>query len=657
MDALGLLIVFVSLMALGLWTLRRRETGVLEPYREFADSVTDACLLIRDGKIVHINNAGRELIYANPESLIGQDPMEVLSGIGARVDDRDEINRQLKERGHYRTVFKRLSPEGEPTYAEVTVVAFRSDASVRLTFMRDVTDSINTELYRQRDAQFNTAMSISGLASWTYDVKEDKQEWSPGMKDIFGITPDFEDQYLNDNDANVIHPADRDSVLNSLRQMADDQDPPPIRFRIIRPVDDELRHIEAHMGRLRDAQDQGDSLLIAICQDVTDRVEKEQQLRQAQKMEAMGELTGGVAHDFNNLLHVIQGNAELMPRPENERDRECLEMILAAAQRGAELTQQLLAYSRKQVLEQRSVNLNECLADMLPMLNRTLGESVEVETVFAPHISNAFLDQGLFENCVLNLIVNAQAAMPQGGVLKLETKPQTLNVQALKEMGVDDVEAGEFIRVTVSDTGKGIDDATAKRVFEPFFTTKEVGKGSGLGLSMVFGFIKQSRGHVVIDSEPGVGTAVHMWLPISIEDDVVTQDDGVQEPELEFNGRVLLVEDDREVANLTSTFLSIAGFEVSVADHGDAALRLMDEQNDFKLLLSDVVLPGGMTGVEVAERFRERFASGQVIFMSGYTRDAIRDYEMGPEDDYRLLSKPFTRAQLMDSVVHAIEMV
>jgi len=379
-----------------------------------------------------------------------------------------------------------------------------------------------------------------------------------------------------------------------------------------------------------------------VQQEIAERTKAEAALRQAQKMEALGQLTGGVAHDFNNLLTVIIGGLDTIRRlsgPGDSRVRRATDMALHASQRAASLTGGLLAFSRKQALDPRPADLNALMRSMTDLLHRTLGEEVELEGVLAARLWRVEVDPNQLESAILNLALNARDAMPNGGKLTIETA----NVALDENYAGTDVEVvpGQYVMISVSDTGHGMDSDTLSRVFEPFFSTKEVGKGTGLGLSMVYGFAKQSGGHVTIYSEPGEGTTVKLYFP---------RYQGVAEaaaapklqPPLPSDGAevVLVVEDSDDVREYTVSMLEELGYRVLQAVDGVAARDILASGQRLDLLLTDVVLPG-MSGREVADLAAELRPGLKVLFTTGYSRNAII-HQGRLDPGVNLLSKPFT---------------
>ena len=378
-----------------------------------------------------------------------------------------------------------------------------------------------------------------------------------------------------------------------------------------------------------------------------------QQLQQSQRLEAIGQLTGGIAHDFNNLLTVVMGNAELLTEQHQDQPdlRLLSEMISHAAQRGAELTQRLLAFARKQALDPLPVDVNLLLSGLDALLRRTLGEHIEIELVHGAGLWPALVDQGQLENALLNLCLNARDAMPSGGRLTLETSNTLLDGDYATRH--DDVLPGQYVMLAVSDTGLGIKPEHLQRVFEPFFSTKEKGKGTGLGLSMVYGFIKQSAGHVGIYSEPGQGTTVKLYLPRWQGKGAPPVAPTVGAMAVGGNEFILLVEDDEAVSRYALAALQSFGYQVMVAGNGPAALALIEQHSNIDLLFTDVVMPGGMNGRALADAARRLRPALRVLYTSGYTENAIVHH--GRLDaGAQLLSKPYRRNELGRAVRQAL---
>jgi PAS domain S-box-containing protein len=396
-----------------------------------------------------------------------------------------------------------------------------------------------------------------------------------------------------------------------------------------------------------------DGSVFMVRTDVTAEKLRDAQLVQAQKMEAVGQLTGGVAHDFNNLLAVIQGNLELLAEyaQKDESIRKFIAPALRAAQRGGELTQRLLAFSRRQMLRPELIDLNTLVPDIGELLRRTLGATVAIETDLAPGPCVALVDASQLESALLNLALNARDAMPQGGRLTIATR--TVELGAGDFAADDDTAApGPYAALIVTDTGHGMTPEVLARVYEPFFTTKSA--GSGLGLSMVYGFVKQSGGHMKIDSVVGRGTTISLYLPsAAVQAGTETVDADRGATPAGSGESILVVEDDAEVRALVVHQLTQLGYRVRHTDRAAAALDLLAETGDIDLLLTDIVLPGGMTGVALVKAVRQRFPELRILCMSGYAQRALADEEVSALDA-ALLNKPFRHADLARAVRAAL---
>ncbi|TXL74247.1 PAS domain S-box protein [Vineibacter terrae] len=394
---------------------------------------------------------------------------------------------------------------------------------------------------------------------------------------------------------------------------------------------------------------------IGAMRDISDRVAIKEQLAHAQKMEAVGQLTGGLAHDFNNLLQVVMTNLELVLDRGGRDDDMALRAAdaLRAAERGAELTGQMLAFARRQTLSPRRTDLGALIEALVGLLRRTLGENIAIDLRLASPLRDVMIDRGQLENALLNLALNARDAMPHGGCLRIAAD----NVDFDDERADRHAEArhGRFVAITIADTGVGMSDAVRMRAFEPFFTTKDIGKGSGLGLSMVYGFVKQSGGHIELDSVPGGGTTLTLYLPEAVPP--AAADAGARPaPEPPADGRgeaVLVVEDNDDVRRLAVTLLKALGYGVIEAADGPAALGVLDTGADVDLLLTDVMLASDMSGPDVARAARARRPGLKLAYMSGYTGAARGQPALDP--GVTLIAKPFTRAGFARAIRAALD--
>ena len=399
---------------------------------------------------------------------------------------------------------------------------------------------------------------------------------------------------------------------------------------------------------------EGQPIFTAFLRDLSERKQLEQQFRQAQKMESVGQLAGGIAHDFNNMLTVIMGYSALLLQKLRTDDplRSLIEKIKVAGERASLLTKQLLAFSRKQVLQPRVLDLNAVLTNIDQLLQRLIGEDIGLITVPAPGLGRVKVDPSQIEQVIVNLTVNARNAMPQGGKLTIETANVELgNAYAREHVSVT---PGPYVMLAVSDTGCGMNAETQARIFEPFFTTKEPGKGTGLGLSTVYGIVKQSDGNIWVYSEPGRGSTFKIYLP-RIEEAVETVEPGAV-PTRTFRGSetILLVEDEDSVRRLARSILQANGYTVLEAHHGKEAILLSGRhEGPIHLMITDIVMPE-MSGRELAERLKPSRPDMKVLFMSGYTDKAIVHHgELDPGTEF--LQKPFTPDALLRKVREGLD--
>jgi PAS domain S-box-containing protein len=443
-----------------------------------------------------------------------------------------------------------------------------------------------------------------------------------------------------------IHPEDRDAAAQVLQTCAQNEGAmQTVELRFLHS-DGSWRWFEvAARGLLREPAIGG----VLICaRDVTERRAMEEKLRQVQRMEAVGQLTGGVAHDFNNLLAVIIGNLDLLKRDlrDDPSRMQLIEGGMHAAERGATLIRRLLAFARRQTLTPRPLDLNDLIQNAIELLRRAAGPHIQIDADLAPDLAPCIADTAQLETALLNLVINARDAMADGGRVQISTR----NVRLVGEQEVEDGSGDPYVRVAVADSGSGISEAIRDRVFEPFFSTKAPGRGTGLGLSMVFGFVEQSGGKIRLDSQLGLGTTFSLYFPRSDQQAVAAA--RPPEPEVaprSHNETILLVEDDEEVRQMLHRLLGELGYQVTMASNGHQALGLLEGGLRPDLLLTDVVLPEGPNGYELAAQARARQPRLKLMFTSGYAQG------LASRSPPAVSEKPFHRTELAHLIRRALD--
>ncbi|MBT5037417.1 MAG: PAS domain-containing protein [Rhodospirillaceae bacterium] len=563
---------------------------------------------------------------------------------------RTSISQAVENDAVYEETYRIIRADGEGRVLRGRGAVFRDDAgqAVRLAGITvDVTEQIEAErALRDSELRLREAQHISNIGDWESVGATADRRWSDEIYRILGRErDDYESTY--DSFMACVHPDDRERIAMEIRKGMALGKPFSFEHRIVRP-DGSVRYVlQRAISRLSDGGELGRAGTI---QDITERKAMEEQLQQAQKMEAVGQLTGGIAHDFNNLLAVIMGNLELISSQIDAEEAvfEMIERGISATERGADLTHRLLAFSRRQTLMPVAVDLNFLVSDMIEMLRRTLGETIKIFTSEPADLWLCEADRSQLENALLNLAINARDAMPNGGKLVIETANILFGPE--QAVSVPDIVPGPYVMLAVSDTGSGIGEDALEHVFEPFFTTKEVGKGSGLGLSMVYGFARQSDGNVTIESEEGKGTTVKLYLPraqdVESERRHLPAKDNIP---LGSGEHILVVEDDADVRDQAVNLLVALGYETSDAATAEAAIALVTDAQPFDLLLSDVILPD-LRGPALAERVKRRVPDIAVVYMTGYAEGAFEHHD-GKDKLTRLINKPFSKAEL-GRVIH-----
>ena len=605
-------------------------------------------------KIVDANDAACDMYGVDREQLIGG----VLGAASAAGEGGLGGNRGLGgwsdldrfKRGEVmemRRVLRR--PDGETRELEATSIPNFAGNGLHLTILRDISERERHAIeLRAAEARYRSLVEDMPLATYILSPTRSPLYVSPQVENLLGYPPTrwTSDPYFH---MSVVHADDRVRVARALGEY-EGGEPLETEYRMRAPdgrdvwVLDRMVAVRGDRGELLCYQ--------GFLLDVTHRRDLEEQLQQSQRMETIGRLAGGIAHDFNNLLTAITGYSNFaLERLElaggNDRLRHDIEQIRKSAERAASLTQQLLAFSRRQVLQPRTLELNVLVREVEGLLERLIGEDVELVTEFGDELYVS-ADPGRLEQVLVNLAVNARDAMPGGGTLSITVG--TVDVDADHQIVRWHADPGRYAMLVVADTGHGMDGETLAHVFEPFFTTKDVGLGTGLGLSTVYGIVKQSGGWIVLDSAPGAGTSATIYLPL-VEATAPVADEGAGEPAA-ASGRILLVEDEPVVRGLVAQMLEARGYEVLDAPCPLEALELA-ETEPCDLLLTDVVMPK-MNGRELARRIRSRMPTLHVVYTSGYAPEAVLDGgRLDPGEFF--LQKPFTAADLGAIVREALD--
>ncbi len=633
---------------------------------DLLETLPDAIVAVdRGGTIVQVNSLAQELFGYERDELIGQ-KIEMLVPENYRREHhhhRENFAQTPKTRrmGAGLDLYGRRRNGSEfPVEISLSPVSTENGMFV-LSAVRDISDrkKIEEELRRAHEELYQKTVEQLGeyrsrLAS-IIDSSEDAiiskgldgtiTSWNKGAERIYGYTPE---EVVGKN-ISLLAPSDHpDEIPGILQKIARGESVE--HHESVRVTKDGRRlDVSISVSPLRDAK--GDVVgASAIARDITAQKRAEDQLHQSQKMEAIGRLAGGVAHDFNNILGIINACAEFLrdrvdPAAESS---QYVDNIKKSIERGSSLTRQLLAFSRSSVIQPRVLDLNERLKDVTKLLRPLMGDDVEILVVSKSPSAVIEADPGQLDQIVVNLAVNARDAMPRGGKFILETRAERFDESFAEQY--QNMSAGKYVVLAVSDTGSGMDEATVSRIFEPFFTTKEVGKGTGLGLATVYGIVKQSAGHIMVYSEPGHGTTFKIYLPSADHkigigsaaevDTIAPQRQGTT---------ILLVEDDDIMRGLTRKALQEHGYNVVEADDGKSALEWVESHpGPIDLLLTDVVMRR-MSGPELVERLNASHPNLKVVFMSGYTGELIAEREV-LKRGITLLEKPFSRTALLNTI-------
>ncbi len=621
--------------------------------RHFITGVSDYAIftLDVDGRVADWNEGARAMTGYTAAEIAGRPCSVFYTRQDVEAGVPAEGLKRAREDGRYETRGLRLRRDGSLFVAETTLTAVRNEDGTLLGYgaiTRDISE--RTAVHERLSASEQSLRSLVDTVLDTLvdglviiDRKGTIQVFNRACETLFGYTAA---EAIGQN-VRMLMPSpfrhEHDQYLKNyldtgIRKIIGQPREVPGRRK-----DGSTFPMHIAVGETRSG---GEPIYVGVIHDLSERNRTEGELRQAQKMEALGQLTGGIAHDFNNILMVILANVDTILEDEGAAPaiRERTRQIDRAAHRAAELTRQLLAFSRKQTLQPQPTDLNDTVAATVRLIRRTLSEAIAVETVLAPGLWTANVDPTQLESALVNLCINARDAMPGGGRLVLETANATLDESYVAAH--PDAAAGPHVMVSITDTGTGIAPENLDKVFEPFFTTKEVGRGTGLGLSMVYGFIKQSRGHIRIESELGRGTSIRLYLP-RLEGMAGDAPAPARDAALAGGSeRILVVEDDPQVRAGVVRQLASLGYTVDEASDGAAGLAAFAAASPpYDLLLTDVVMPGALGGKALADEVKRRWPETPVVFMSGYNEEAV-----GPdgrlEAGIHLLAKPFRKRDL-----------
>ncbi|MFD1746740.1 PAS domain S-box protein [Rhizobium helianthi] len=598
-----------------------------------------------DGIIREWSSGSTDLFGWSRDEAIGLHVIELLSPEpGLSLDEQEaairaegawKANLEYRHKdGHTISVLSRWLAAGQDVDGQAVILQINEDFRAAATIQ---------ESLAAREAHFRSILQTVPEAMVVIDEAGIITSFSTTAEDLFG----YESEEVEGRNVSMLMPQpDRGSHDNYIRNYLRTGQRRIIGLgRVVKGLrkDGSTFPMELAVG---EAASNGKRIFTGFIRDLTSRHKIEEELRQAQKMEAIGQLTGGLAHDFNNLLTIISGNLEMLEmRVKDPKALVLLREAQGATDDGAKLTGQLLAFGRRQPLNPRLTDLGQMVSSFSELIRRTIGDRIELRTVIRAGENEALVDGPQLQNALLNLTLNARDAMPSGGQLTIEVSRSHLDFDYAQMY--PQVRAGDYVLISVTDTGTGMSEEVKQRAFEPFFTTKTMGAGTGLGLSMVYGFVRQSGGHIQIYSEPGQGTSIRLFLP-ALQGDAKAADPSRENdaPELDFPGgteKVLVVEDDARVRRVAVARLETMGYEVRQAGNGLEALAVLEQEQGFALVFTDIAMPG-MSGDQLAGHVRERWPQVRILFTSGYAEPDVAGKQLAADESW--LKKPYTAREL-----------
>ncbi len=553
--------------------------------------------------------------------------------------------------GQYRRAMEEQKPAHFEYYSETRKVWLElnlhpSPEGLGL-FFRDIGERKDAEeSLRQSEARLRLALEAGNCGIWDWEIPTDHVTWSDRVYELHGVAKgDFGGRV--EDFTRLVHPEDKARVGATIRRAMEGGEDYQVDFRIVRP-DGVVRWLTTG-GRVQFDAERRPVRMLGVTTDITERKRVEEQLRQIQQLEVVGRLAGGVAHEVNNQMSVVLGCADFVLRRSDVPDpaRADVEQMRNAAERSAAVTSQLLAFSRRQILRLSPLDLNQVVAELEPILQRTVGEDVTLRLKLEPGLGSIRADRGQIEQVLLNLTLNARDAMPLGGMLSLETSSTSLDDDYMQRRQGVAISPGAYAVLAVSDTGHGMDPEIRQHIFEPFFTTKGIGKGTGLGLSTVYGIVKQSGGYVWVYSEAGIGTAFKIYLPLAQSRD--TGERPVPSASYRGSETVLVVEDEAVVRDMAARGLTAEGYRVLQARDGAEALEVLAARDgDVDIVVTDVAMPV-LNGRDLAVRLAEQRPDLPILFTSGYTDDNVVRRGL-LESGQPFLQKPFSPSALAQNV-------